>query len=324
MKAITFTNTKTTIPQWVDNLHVSDPRSYAYEKDGYCISIYGRGSFLYTVATGLIASEASQLSIREWSKERFGAEKLQDMFLDVGEVITGVWRPGLFLDVEIEQALDIQPYQRISAEQSLYILIEKLYELFLYIEPSKTGLNSFSHKTRELLILACTEVESFWKQYMNIAGIKKSRFTTNDYVKLLKPLALPEYEIRLKPYNEIKVFRPFYKWSQTNPTASLKWFDAYNKTKHDRESFFSEATLKRCIEAVSANIAMFCVRYGPYVLYNGNGILSSHFNHIFEVKLNKPDVRTFYIPNIKCIGRRKDFVCGNAEKELWKKKPLVL
>jgi hypothetical protein len=41
----------------------------------------------------------------------------------------------------------------------------------LYVEPTEELLNAFGHKTRQLLILACTEVETYWKYYLDKAGI---------------------------------------------------------------------------------------------------------------------------------------------------------
>ena len=38
-------------------------------------------------------------------------------------------------------------------------------EIFEYIEADINGLKFYIHKTRELLILACTEVENQWQHY---------------------------------------------------------------------------------------------------------------------------------------------------------------
>jgi hypothetical protein len=78
-----------------------------------------------------------------------------------------------------------------------------------------------------------------------IAGIPppaKGDFTTNDYVKLLAPLHLAEYEISLPRSADIRPIRPFCGWSSAQPAKSLSWYDGYNKTKHDRSSHFTEAS----------------------------------------------------------------------------------
>ena len=89
------------------------------------------------------------------------------------------------------------------SEYSLRLLVQKIDEIFLYIEPDTKSLNTYSHKTRELLILACTEVENFWQYYMTQAGQTPQNgrnYTTKDYVKLAEKLHLKDYEFTLKTY----------------------------------------------------------------------------------------------------------------------------
>lgn len=326
MSVITFLNKKTQIPNWVDTLHESQPRSYAYKKDGFCISIYGKNNGLYNISTGLAASQHSASNIEDWVTINNGAESIEELNNDFGEVINSVWRPSLYFQTDIRQALSVNDHERLSAEQSLYLLIQKLYDLFLYIEPSTQGQMSYGHKTRELLILACTEVENAWQKYMKVAGETRARLTTNDYVKLLQPLHLKEYEVTLKSYSSVTPRKPFLNWVAANPTSSLAWYDAYNKTKHDRENHFYEATLETCIDAVAANIILFCVRYGPYSLYESQSVTSSYFNQLFEVTLSNPDPKTFYIPNITFRDRRHEYVCGDCKNDIepWIIKPLTL
>ena len=114
------------------------------------------------------------------------------------------------------------------AEQALLLLIQRLDELLHFIEPSPVTLQAYSHKARELLILSCTEVENAWKSYLRIANVPPARsdFTTNDYVKLLVPLHLADYQISLPRYSDIQPIRPFLGWSAAQPTKSLPWYDA--------------------------------------------------------------------------------------------------
>lgn len=329
MNAITYKNTKTTLPNWVPTIHEDEARGVAYQKDGFCIHIYGKSYGLWVQSVGLTATEQKQCDIEDWAVDTFGADEIETMTSRVGEAIDGVWRPGLYYQTEIYQAIGVTEYQQKSAEQALKILIEKLDDLFIYIEPSPEGLKAYSHKTRELLILACTEVENIWKQYMDIAGEQPSgaNFNTNDYVKLLKPLSLSEFEVSLKPYNAVNPFEPFGCWDATRPTQSITWYDAYNKTKHDRNSHFKEATLEACIHSVCANIVLFCVRYGPYLLYQGQGTLSALFNQLFEISIIDPDPKTFYVPSLTLPANyRTDLVCGDTKKFIdpWKKTPLIL
>lgn len=329
MNAITYKNTKTTLPNWVSTIHEDEARGVAYQKDGFCIHIYGKSYGLWVQSVGLTATEQKQCDINDWVVDTFGADEIETMTSNVGKATDGVWRPGLYYQTEIYQAIGVTEYQQKSAEQAIKILIEKLDALFIYIEPSPEGLKAYSHKTRELLILACTEVENIWKQYMTIAGVQPAgaNFNTNDYVKLLNSLSLSEFEVSLKPYNTVNSCKPFGSWNPARPTQSLTWYDAYNKTKHDRSSHFKEATLEACIQSVCANIVLFCVRYGPYLLYQGQGTLSALFNQLFEISIIDPDPKTFYVPSLSLPDNyRTDLVCGDTKKFIdpWEKTPLIL
>lgn len=177
------------------------------------------------------------------------------------------------------------------------------------------------------MILASTEVENYWQRHARDAGMLATRtrsLNTGDYVKLKDALFLAEYEVTLKPYSSITTIRPFAAWSSQNPTQSLPWYDAYNKTKHDRELHFQEASLLRCIEAVCAAIILFSVRYGPHSLVEGSSIISSQFKQLFSVALIDPDPTTFYVPKIDMTGRSADLVCGEGKILPWVTDPLAL
>lgn len=81
-------------------------------------------------------------------------------------------------------------------------------------------------------------------------------------------------------------------------TKSIPWYDNYNKTKHDRASYFENATLESCLNAITANIIMFCVRYSPYALFRSpdSDICSKLIKEYFSVKLVNPNIEYFYIP----------------------------
>jgi hypothetical protein len=330
MTAITYINTHTKIPGWVDTVHIDQPRGYAYESNGRFFHIYGRGQGLWTLSVGLTASETTgQESLASWTQKVFGASDPEQMLYAPGDVISGVWRPGLYFKTEIHQALAINEYTQRRAEQSLRILIEKLDEILLYIEPSQIGLQTYGHKSRELLILACTEVENLWAQYMRIANaIPAGRtFTTNDYIKLLSPLHLHQYIISCKLISNTYSVNPFGLWNLTNPTQSLAWYNAYNKTKHDREQYFYEATLENCIHAIAAVIVLFCVRHGPFSLIEGGSTLAGLFVQHFDITLANPDPKSFYVPVFDIPANiRNDLFCGSMKEKVrpWQAKPLVI
>ncbi|HEU5408736.1 MAG TPA: hypothetical protein VFU48_13285, partial [Nitrospira sp.] len=262
MNATVYRNTKTALPGWVSTVHIEQVQGMAYETDTHFVHFYGRGSGLWVVSTGLTATEKKNGLLIDWVSRVFGADQVKQTNHSVGTAVAGVWRPALYYQSEVLQALENSENEQRAAEQALRLLVERLDELLLYIEPDSNGLNAYSHKTRELLILACTEVENTWKHYMRLAGVTSitgGDLTTKDYVRLLGPLFLSEFEISLKPYGNVSSMRPFFGWDSTAPTKSLPWYDAYNKTKHDRSTHFGEATLHNCLMAIAANLTLFCV-----------------------------------------------------------------
>jgi hypothetical protein len=149
--------------------------------------------------------------------------------------------------------------------QAARVLFSEMRDCFRYIEPVPRNFATFGHELRNLLILACTEVESAWKAILraNDATIAPdARLTTNRYVGLLGPMRLAEWEIAVPGHPEVPAFRPFGAWRAAAPTESLDWYNAYNAVKHDRENGFCEATLERAIHACGAAFVMVTAQFG--------------------------------------------------------------
>src|SRR5690606_35226317 len=108
------------------------------------------------------------------------------------------------------------------------------------------NLKSFRHRTRELLALACMEVEASLRAVLRASGSfsGRDRFNMNDYVRACEPLCLREFQVTLRRHPNVGPLRPFQSWDIKQPTASLPWYDAYNATKHDRETALDRATLE--------------------------------------------------------------------------------
>jgi hypothetical protein len=301
LKAITYKITNTSIPGYPSNYHQDNSLGYAYETDSHFVHLFGKNDGWFVISHGLTATEKKVGTLNDWATKTFGAEHITEMKSEPGVVTQLIWRPGLYFLQDTFKALEVSSVEMRLAAQALKLLIDRLDDLFIYIEPNKHSLNIFSHKSRELLILACTEVENFWNHYLLAAGVKALNgrsFTTKDYVKLNDKLHLPEYEFTLKAYADIPPISPFKAWSDKSPTKSLGWYDAYNKTKHDRNTFFSEATLGNCIHAVVANLVLFSTMFSPYSLFSQQDTFSSLANQHFDFELNGCQTSSFYLPLI--------------------------
>jgi hypothetical protein len=141
-------------------------------------------------------------------------------------------------------------------------LFARLREIFQVVEPTADHHKVYGHDLRQLLILACTEVESSWRAILTANGYPGERWTTMDYVKLLEPMKLDSYALTLATHPEYGVLTPFEGWDVNDPTRSLRWYDAYNATKHNREAELNRATLRAVIHALAAVHVMTVAQFG--------------------------------------------------------------
>jgi hypothetical protein len=321
MKAICYRNTLTNLPNWNpnDKVHLYQPLGFAYEDNNHYIHLYGWNSGFQGISIGLTVVEGvkNEKSLQEWVIENFGATDIKQTHAEIGYSIKGVWRPGLYYDSDVIQAIGTTEHERFLSEQAIRTLIQKLDEIFFFIEPHISTKNVFSHKIRELLILTCTEIENFWNSYLIESNLlpNKSGFSTTQYIKLKDKLYLGEFEFNLISYPELGTIRPFESWSYSSPTQSLFWYDAYNKTKHDRTGNFTKATLWNTVNAIVGCLILHCVKFGPYTMFGNQNHFSSMVKQHFSGRIFIDCKETFYVPKIEIPdGSRIDKFVFNPKK----------
>lgn len=141
-----------------------------------------------------------------------------------------------------------------------------LDSLFNYIDPDPSNFKCFGHKVRELLILACTEVEYLLYKGLTENGYEnKKTYSTNDYIKCLELYKLDQWMVKLVRYPTIKTFTPFKNWDASKPTKSLAWYDAYNAVKHNRGDKIAEANFEHAIDSVAALHILLQAQYGYHI-----------------------------------------------------------
>lgn len=333
MEAICYKNTKPDT-HWDNHVFNDYSNGYAYETEHFFVHIYGENSNFYSLDTFTNVYDYKIGSLSDWVTNCFGAENIRPVINNVGYANKGLWRPGISTQDEVYQALGCDKYEQRATEQALVILLTKLSELLLYIEPNMGTLNTYSHKTRELLIISCTELENQFVSVLEKLKIKSLRkhYSTIDFVRL-KPYAyFEEYDIVFRNYKELKAIKPFDKWDSSEPMQSLFWYESYNKTKHHRDKNFKEASLNNVLHAITANIILFIIRVGPFDLISQNTILSSSINQMFDLSLSPADISTFYIPLIEPTSKpmeddiRKSLSSYYAEPLIskWKTKNITL
>lgn len=149
-----------------------------------------------------------------------------------------------------------------SAKVQLSTLVRQLERVCETVHPEKTNLDAYGYDIRNLLILACTEVESHWSAVLKANAVSGDRWTTCDYTGLKDAMKLNKFAISFPDYPWIKPVAPFENWDERNPTRTLPWYDAYNAAKHDRESKLKRATLRFAFDAVAACAIMIVAQFG--------------------------------------------------------------
>lgn len=183
-----------------------------------------------------------------------------------------------------------------TAQGQLVVLTRQLQRICQTIHPNKETLSTFGHDIRNLLILACTEVEAHWRGVLLSNGAVKGnqRLSTNDYVKLATAMKLPEFSVSFPFYPWLSVITPFEKWGSTgSPTEEIEWYGAYNEVKHDRESNFQKATLANAFHAVTACAVMMWAQFGHSNYFGQHSELRAFFQLAKSPKWNPSEVYTF-------------------------------
>ena len=141
------------------------------------------------------------------------------------------------------------------------LMFQDLYQLFYFIEPHDTNLNTFSHRVYELYFRATTEFESNCKRILEENGYSKSgNWYITDYEKISSVARLPEYRVKFKRWATPRDFTPFADWSTSG--TSLSWYQDYNKVKHNRYDQFSKANLNNLMNAFAALLCIIHAQCG--------------------------------------------------------------
>lgn len=188
-------------------------------------------------------------------------------------------------------------HSTIDEVRSFNNLTDSMNSIFNVIEPDTINEKAYGHKIRELLTIACTEVEYLLLQILKDNGCQSNRFSTNDYVKALPVLKLNEYSVELKMHPSMGSFSPFEAWDASNPTQSLSWYFAYNSAKHDRGGNFHFATLGATINAIAAVHILLEAQHGSKLF---DKPMNSDYESCFQT-INEPtwDCSEVFFPLIE-------------------------
>lgn len=118
-----------------------------------------------------------------------------------------------------------------------------------YVEFTPENFSVYSIELAHLLFAAASEVDVLAKLICEIVSPCSPRSNINDYRSTLVTAIpdLPNAEVIVLRYG--LVLTPWDSWStSTNPA----WWRSHNDVKHERDTYFNQATLENALNAMSA------------------------------------------------------------------------
>ncbi len=118
-----------------------------------------------------------------------------------------------------------------------------------YVEFCERNFQTFSVELAHLLFASASETDVVAKLYCAVLDPSNRHKNMDDYRKVITKKApefaniqvlIPRYGITLTPWES---------WSRGN---NPDWWHSYNNVKHERDKYFSEATLLHTLNAVAA------------------------------------------------------------------------
>jgi hypothetical protein len=167
-----------------------------------------------------------------------------------------------------------------------------LTRLFEYIEPSDQNLDTYSYRIHELFMRTCIEVEANFKAILkeNIFNPKdkngdprpEKRWNIHDYMKVNKTHRLSSYKIHVPIWDGTQsIYEPYKEWIGSN---ELLWYQAYNKSKHDRQVEFKHANLKNLMNSVAGLLALLSSQFRTETFSSGSRSLAVSTDNYYSTE----------------------------------------
>ncbi len=172
-----------------------------------------------------------------------------------------------------------------------FLLIQNdLQKLFEYIEPSDQNLDTFSYRIHELFMRTCIEIEANFKAILKeniynptdrLGDIRpEKKWNIHDYRKVNKTHHLSAYKIHIPIWDgNNSIYEPFKQWTTT---SELTWYQAYNKSKHDRKSEFKEANLNNLLSSVTALLVLLSSQFRTEDFSSGSTLRSGNIDSYYS------------------------------------------
>lgn len=207
------------------------------------------------------------------------------------------------------------------------IIQNDILHLFEYVEPSDVNCATYSFRIHELLIRICIEIEANFKAILkaNIfnplfhGGTKsgmprpETTWNINDYKIINKTHHLDDYEIEFPIWGGLKNKRkPFANWCFN---GDLTWYQAYNKSKHDRILSFHEANLENLLDAFSGLCVILSAQFNRESFDPGPDLITASGYSYYDGDTGIGDYLIVYFPNNWAKNEKYDFNWSDLKNE---------
>ena len=150
--------------------------------------------------------------------------------------------------------------QKIEPHWNYLLAIEHdLDELSRYVEFDGKNFNCFSIEIARILLASGAEVAVVCKQLCRKIDPESKAYKINQFREEIKPIfpSIPQFEVLLPRFG-LRLC-PWDEWKKARGVP--KWWTAYNKIKHDRDSEYELANLQNALNAVAALFVMVLYLY---------------------------------------------------------------
>lgn len=132
-----------------------------------------------------------------------------------------------------------------------------LAETSRYIEPEGQE-DTRSFEFYKIIILACSEVESAFKQLCNVIDGEEKCGDISDYKRIIlsKYPKICDSKVVVKRWRAREI-QPFSGWNE----RTLEWWSEYSSLKHNRFTKFDGATYKNAVYALAALYVLILYLY---------------------------------------------------------------
>ncbi len=144
---------------------------------------------------------------------------------------------------------------------SYYLSIERMMKnTSQYVCPSKFNRNTYSDEFMKIILLSCSEIDSILKLICkeNNVVLKDKEYNMSVYAKVLEKQA----DIRQQSFspkcatssiNDFFICIPFEMLDSNKRYAGLKWWEDYQKLKHNRLDNAELGNLENAVLAITAH-----------------------------------------------------------------------